>query len=183
MSARLVLLAVCLTVGALATAYVAGRSAGAKAVAVEQNTAQLDTNATKLDTAEAQVDTAAQRTATELAVRKALAEERARVRARITVTDGTVTVDSQPPIPVPPEVIEMIGLSDRLIKQDSLTIASLRVQVAALERTNALLRDRVALLETRVDLVKGSRCGMKCGVALGATGTLAVIYALGSLIR
>ena len=156
-----------------------GVKSGRKAVLVEQSAEALKVSAVVVKADSARSDTAAKETV--VAVKASIAAHAARrpVRASVkVVSDSQVSIDSGPSVLVPPAVINLLGLDDRVQAADSTTKAQLTTENAAQRVEINHLKERIVLLEERVELVEPGRCGAKCGAVAGAAGTLALILAL-----
>lgn len=105
------------------------------------------------------------------------------LRSAVTVNADTVmTPDSRT---VDFRLSEMIRAADRVAFTHEAAIDSLSMALAAeTARANAW-QAKAELLERKVALIEASRprFGFRSGVAVGAAGLLAVIYAVGSLAR
>lgn len=148
--------------------YCAGRQSGAQSV-------KLGTNKVRTSTAGQR-----RRAANQARVRAALAAATAdtvrhRARARVVITsDTTVSIDSLPEIPVAPLVISVLRADDRKASADSLLIVSL-------EAENVALTEERDAWHERADLLKPPRCGMRCGIVIGAGAVLAAAFTVASL--
>ncbi len=151
-------------------AYLSGRSSGRTSLRIERNSEQLDTNAVAIDSAMRIRETAEKRRGAELEARAPIAAARRKARA-------AVDIDVHPP-----EVVALIGLDDRLILHDSLSIAALTTENLALRIERDRWRQRAELLEQRVKLVEAPRCSTKCGIAIGAGAVIALAVAIASVL-
>lgn len=161
--------------------YVAGQNAERAAVLAAENAAieaKRDTllRATVRSRKDAEKREAAIASAKVEADR--LAEEYRAARTRVRVVRDTVYVAGEPPI-VSPAVADVItsgdaaiAAKDSLIVQLGTTLAWYQVQVAKRDTIIALDSAIIANLERRQ---AGSRCGRRCGIAIGAGSVLAAV--------
>lgn len=149
--------------------YCAGRSEEAKSVTLRANGVRTHTAGQ------------GRRAANQARVRAALAAQtadtvRRRARSRVVITsDTTVSIDSLPDIPVAPVIISVLRADDRKASADSLLIVSMGTEVAAITEEKDAWKERAELL-------KPPRCGVKCGVVLGATGALLLVKAIAAVL-
>jgi hypothetical protein len=176
------IVALALIVGYCAGARAASRDAGVTIAALD---AELSRNSGELLATYRARDSASAASAAAIALSDSVRGSMAAIRSTIRVTSDTslaVAVrDSLSGrldtlfVAVPVPVVQLIRTSDDLARSDSLTIATLLVEVGSLEDVVRLQRERISSLEQKVVAVE--RRGFWRGVKTGAAVTLAAVAA------